>query len=298
MPTLLSLGHGYSARRLARDLVAEGWRVIGTTRSPEKAEALRAEGVEAMVWPGDRSGAAPAEAIRPALAAASHLLISAGPDAEGDPALRAAGAEIAAAAGGLDWAGYLSTTGVYGDRGGDWIDETAERAPSTRRGAWRVAAEDAWLALHRDHGLPVHIFRLAGIYGPGRGPFEKVRQGTARRIVKEGQVFSRIHVDDIAAVLRASMSRPAPGRAYNVCDDAPAPPQDVIAEAARLLGLPIPPEVAFEDAEMTPMARSFYSESKRTSNARLHEELGVALRHPDYKAGLRALLAETPDGAD
>ena len=298
MPTLLSLGHGYSARRLARDLVAEGWRVIGTTRSPQKAEALRAEGVEAMVWPGDRSGAAPAEAIRPALAAASHLLISAGPDAEGDPALRAAGAEIAAAAGGLDWAGYLSTTGVYGDRGGDWIDETAERAPSTRRGAWRVAAEDAWLALHRDHGLPVHIFRLAGIYGPGRGPFEKVRQGTARRIVKPGQVFSRIHVDDIAAVLRASMSRPAPGRAYNVCDDAPAPPQDVIAEAARLLGLPIPPEIPFEDAEMKPMARSFYSESKRTSNARLHEELGVSLRHPDYKAGLRALLAETSDGAD
>ena len=287
-PTLLSLGHGYSARRLARDLVAEGWRVIGTTRSAEKAEALRGEGVEPLVWPGDDA----AGAIRPALEAASHLLISAGPDAQGDPVLRAAGAEIAARAERFDWVGYLSTTGVYGDRGGAWIDETAARAPSTRRGTWRMAAEDAWLALHRDHGLPVHLFRLAGIYGPGRGPFEKVRRGTARRGVKPGQGFSRIHVDDIAAVLRASMARPAPGRAYNVCDDAPAPPQDVIAEAARLLGLPVPPEIAFEDAEMTPMARSFYAESKRTSNARIREELGVDLRHPDYRSGLRSLLDE------
>jgi nucleoside-diphosphate-sugar epimerase len=287
MPVLLSFGHGYSARRLARDLLAQGWRVIGTTRSEEKAAAIRAEGAEAIA--GDL---APGPEIRAALDAATHLLISAGPDADGDPVLRALGEEIAARADRFAWVGYLSTTGVYGDRGGAWIDETAERRPSTRRGTWRVAAEDGWLALHRAHGLPVHVFRLAGIYGPGRGPFEKVRRGEARRIVKPGQVFSRIHVDDIARVLRASIDRPDPGAAYNVCDDEPAPPQDVIAEAARLLGVAPPPEVPFEEAEMSPMARSFYSESKRTSNARLHEALGVELKFPDYRAGLRALLAE------
>lgn len=288
MPTLLSFGHGYSARRLTRDLLAEGWRVIGTTRSEEKAEAIRAEGAEAVVWPG----------VRPPLEEATHLLLSAGPDEAGDPVLRALAGDIAARAGALEWVGYLSTTGVYGDRGGDWIDERAARTPATRRGAWRVAAEDAWLALHASAGLPVHLFRLAGIYGPGRGPFEKVRQGTARRIVKEGQVFSRIHVDDIAQVLRASMARPNPGAAYNVCDDQPAPPQDVIAEAARLLGVELPPEIPFEEAEMTPMARSFYSESKRTSNRRIREELGVELRFPSYREGLRGLLEAERGGPD
>ncbi|WP_339952030.1 SDR family oxidoreductase [uncultured Albimonas sp.] len=288
-PTLLSLGHGYSARRLARDLLAEGWRVIGTTRSEQKAETIRAEGAEALVWPADDAD------LAPLLAQASHLLISAGPDAEGDPVLRAAGAQIAAAK--PAWVGYLSTTGVYGDRGGAWIDESSPRTPSSRRGAWRVAAEDAWLGLHASAGLPVHVFRLAGIYGPGRGPFEKVRQGAARRVIKEGQVFSRIHVDDIAATLRASMARPNPGAAYNVNDDLPAPPEDVIAHAAELLGLPIPPAVPFEEAEMTPMARSFYSESKRTSNARIREELGVELAFPSYREGLAALLADTRDPA-
>lgn len=287
MPCLLSLGHGYSARRLARGLLSEGWRVIGTTRSEEKAVAIRAAGAEAIA--GELS---PTSEILAALDAATHLLISAGPNEAGDPTLRALGPQIAARAGRFDWAGYLSTTGVYGDRGGAWIDESAERAPSSRRGEWRVQAEDEWLALHRDRGLPMHVFRLAGIYGPGRGPFEKVRQGTARRIVKDGQVFSRIHVDDIAAVLRASIARPDPGAAYNVCDDEPAPPQDVIAEAARLLGLDPPPEIAFEDADLSPMARSFYGESKRTSNRRIREELGVDLAFPTYREGLRALLEE------
>ncbi|MDF2233449.1 SDR family oxidoreductase [Albimonas sp. CAU 1670] len=290
-PTLLSLGHGYSARRLARDLLAEGWRVIGTTRSEAKAEAIRAEGAQALVWPGPDGD--PAEALAPWLEAATHILVSAGPDAEGDPVLRAAGARIAQAR--PAWVGYLSTTGVYGDRSGEWIDESSPRTPATRRGAWRVAAEDAWLGLHASHGLPVHVFRLAGIYGPGRGPFEKVRKGEARRIIKEGQVFSRIHVDDIAATLRASIARPNPGAAYNVNDDLPAPPEDVIAHAAELLGLPIPPAIPFEEAEMTPMARSFYSESKRTKNDRIKTELGVALSFPTYREGLAALLAETPE---
>lgn len=282
--TLLSFGHGYSARALARLLLPRGWRIVGTTRSADKARALEAEGVEPRVWPGADLAAD--------LDAATHLLVSAGPDDAGDPVLRRLGGEIAARRGRFAWVGYLSTTGVYGDHGGGWVDEDTPLAPTTRRGRLRVEAEAAWRAL----GLPLHVFRLAGIYGPGRGPFEKVRRGTARRIVKEGQVFSRIHVDDIAQVLAASIARPDPGAVYNVCDDDPAPPQDVIAHAADLLGLPRPPETAFEEAEMTPMARSFYAESKRVRNDRIRRELGVRLIHPDYRSGLRALLA-AEDGA-
>jgi len=281
--TLLSFGHGYSARALTRRLLdAGGWTIFGTTRSPDKAEALRAEGVNPILWPdGD---------MRAALESATHILVSAGPDGDGDPVLNHCREEIAAIAPRLEWAGYLSTTGVYGDHQGDWVNEDTPLTPSTRRGKMRVAAEAAWRAVP---GLPLHIFRLAGIYGPGRGPFEKVRKGTARRIVKPGQVFSRIHVEDIAQVLEASIARPDPGAVYNLCDDDPAPPQDVIAFAAELLGLPAPPEVAFDQAEMSPMARSFYAESKRVDNSRIKQDLGVRLIHPDYRSGLRALLKES-----
>ena len=274
--TLLSLGHGYSARALAARLIAQGWHVIGTTRDPATCATLRAEGVEPLLWSAD---------LAPALARATHLLSSIAPDAGGDPALRRYGPELAAAP--LVWAGYLSTTGVYGDHRGGWVDEETALAPTTERGIQRVAAEAAWRAL----GLPLHIFRLAGIYGPGRGPFAKVRDGTARLIVKPGQVFSRIHVDDIAAVIAASIRNPRPGAVYNVCDDDPAPPQDVIAHAAALLGLPPPPAVPFAGAEMSAMARSFYAESKRVRNTRIKTELGITLRYPDYRAGLAALLA-------
>ncbi|EEX16853.1 NAD-dependent epimerase/dehydratase [Citreicella sp. SE45] len=279
--TLVSLGHGYSARALARRLLPQGWTVLGTTRDPGKADALRAEGVEPIAW--DRA------AVAEALGRATHLLVSAGPDADGDPSLRLCRDAIAARAPALDWAGYLSTTGVYGDHGGDWIDEDTPLTPGTRRGQWRLQAETDWRAVP---GLPLHIFRLAGIYGPGRGPFEKVRNGTARRIVKPGQVFSRIHVEDIAQVLEASIRKPAPGSAYNLCDDDPAPPQDVLLHAAELLDVAPPPEIAFDAAEMSPMARSFYAENKRVSNRRIKDELGVQLRYPDYRAGLRALLDE------
>ncbi|MEM9048745.1 MAG: SDR family oxidoreductase [Pseudomonadota bacterium] len=281
---LFSFGHGYSAGALARLLVGAGWRVVGTTRKPERAAELRDAGVEAMLWPADRA------ALDAALGAATHLLLSAAPGPNGDPLLADHRDVLTAHAGHISWAGYLSTTGVYGDRQGGWVDETARRDAGTARGKARIAAEDAWLALMQDTQLPVHIFRLAGIYGPGRGPFAKVRDGSARRIIKPGQVFSRIHVEDIAAVLAASIARPNPGAAYNVCDDDPAPPQDVIAEAARLLGVPLPPEVPFETAEMSPMARSFYAESKRVSNRRIRDELGVALAYPDYRNGLQALL--------
>jgi len=280
--TLLSFGHGYSAQGLARLLLPQGWRIIGTTRSAEKAEKLADQGIEPLVFPGE-------DDVEGALAQASHVLVSAGPTAEGDPVLNALGAQIAAHAKRLDWVGYLSTTGVYGDHRGGWVDEDTPLVPSTRRGQWRKEAEAAWAAIP---DLPLHIFRLAGIYGPGRGPFAKVRAGTARRIIKEGQVFSRTHVEDIAQIVAASIAQPNPGAAYNVCDDDPAPPEDVIAHAAELLGLPVPPAVPFETAEMTPMARSFYAESKRVKNDRIKDELGIKLIYPDYRAGLAALLAD------
>lgn len=282
--TLFSFGHGFSARALTRLLIPQGWRVIGTTRSADKAESLRASGVEPVLFPGDL----PPEG----LSEATHLLISAGPDAEGDPVLRALRPEIEKLAPRLEWAGYLSTTGVYGDHQGDWVDESTPLTPSTRRGKWRVAAESEWQSIP---DLPLHIFRLAGIYGPGRGPFAKVRKGTARRVIKKGQVFSRIHVEDIAQVLAASIAQPNPGAIYNLCDDDPAPPQDVITHAAELLGLPLPPAVDYETAEMTPMARSFYAESKRVRNDRIKDELGVALLYPDYRTGLQALLEDEDD---
>lgn len=284
MSTLLSIGHGYSARALARRLLPFGWRVIGTTRSPDRADALRAEGTEPLIWPG--------EGLAAALGQATHLLTSVAPGREGDPVLATEAAAIAAAAPKLQWVGYLSTVGVYGDHQGGWVDETTPLTPATARGRARVAAEAAWSALARPAGLPLHIFRIAGIYGPGRGPFEKVRDGSARRIIKPGQVFSRIHVEDIAQVLAASIARPDPGAIYNLCDDDPAPPEDVLSYAAELLGLPAPPAVAYDAAEMTPMARSFYAESKRVRNDRIKTELGVRLLYPDYRSGLQALLAQ------
>ncbi len=275
MNTLLSLGHGYSAQALARRLLPQGWHIIGTTRSAAGAAGLRATGIEALVWPG--------EDISPALARATHVLTSVAP-VDGDPVLRALGPQIAAARPG--WVGYLSTTAVYGHHSGDWVDETTPLAPTTARGTARVKAEADWAAL----GLPLHVFRLAGICGPGRGPFEKVRDGTARRIHKAGQVFSRIHVDDIANVLHAALLRPNPG-IYNVCDDDPASPEDILGLAAEMLGLPPPPIVPYEQAEMTPMARSFYAENKRVRNDRIKTVLGVKLDFPTYREGLAAILA-------
>ncbi|OED50861.1 NAD(P)-dependent oxidoreductase [Rhodobacteraceae bacterium (ex Bugula neritina AB1)] len=269
--TLLCLGFGYTARVLAPQLLAEGWRVIGTSREP-----VTAEGVEMITWPGQQ---VPLEGV-------THILNSIGPNAQGDPVLSAIGGAISSAQG-LEWVGYLSTTAVYGHRDGGWVDEADTVAPSSERGDWRALAEAQWQAVA---GLPLHIFRLAGIYGPGRGPFAKLMAGKARRIVKPGQVFSRIHVDDIAQVLAASIAQPRPGAIYNVCDDDPAPPQDVLGHAAELLGLPVPAEVPFDEAGMTPMARSFYGENKRVRNRRIKEELGVELLYPTYREGLRAVL--------
>lgn len=291
-PRLFVFGLGFSALALARGLLAEGWRVAGTCRGAEKAAALAAEGIETFRFDGTAPLAEPAAA----LAGTTHLLASVPPDGAGDPVLRAHAGEIAAVEG-LRWIGYLSTTGVYGDHGGGWVDEATPVAPNTERGARRAEAERAWLALGREGGPAVQLFRLAGIYGPGRNQLETVAAGTAKRIVKPGQVFSRIHVEDIAAVLRASMARPNPGAAYNLCDEEPADPAQVVAFAAGLLGVEPPPPIPFEQAELSPMARSFYADSKRVSNRRIKEELGVRLRYPTYREGLRALLAERRGGA-
>lgn len=280
-PVLLSLGYGYSARWLAASL-PEHWCVIGTTRSSAKAAEMRASGIRPVDWadPG---------AVAAAIAAADHVLISMPPDAEGDPALARHRADLLAAR--PRWIGYLSTTGVYGDRAGGWVDETDPLRPINARSIWRMAAEQAWSEI----GLPVTLFRLAGIYGPGRSAFDRLRAGTAQRVVKPGQVFSRIHVEDIALALRAAMDLPSRGQIYNLADDEPAPPQDVIAFAANLLSLPVPPAIAFEEAELSPMARSFYANSKRVSNARAKRELGWQPRYPTYRDGLRAILTyETP----
>lgn len=287
---LFCFGLGYSALALARRLLAQGWSVAGTTRSEDKAEFLSAEGIEVHLFDRGR----PLENPAAALAGTSHLLSSVPPDAAGDPVLDHHRSDIAAFES-LAWLGYLSTTGVYGDRGGDWVDEESELTPTGERGRRRAAAEEAWLDLWERDALPVHLFRLAGIYGPGRSALESVRNGTARRIDKPGQVFSRIHVDDIAAVLRASIARPRPGAAYNLCDDEAAPPQEVIAYACELLGREPPPLVPFQEAQLSDMARSFYRDNKRVSNARIKDELGVALAYPNYREGLRALLAEVND---
>jgi nucleoside-diphosphate-sugar epimerase len=223
------------------------------------------------------------------LSDATHIINSVPPGPIGDPVLRHHTNDIATLSD-LVWLGYLSTTGVYGDRAGDWVDEESARMPSGPRGQRRVDAENAWLRLWRDHDVPTHLFRLAGIYGPGRSAIDTVQQGRARRLVKPGQVFSRIHVDDITATLTASVAHPNPGQAYNLCDEEAAPPQDVIAYACDLLGVDAPPEIPFATADLSPMAQSFYRDNKRVSNSRIKEELGVRLAWPTYREGLRGLM--------
>ncbi|MDB6179381.1 SDR family oxidoreductase [Paracoccus sp. Z330] len=281
---MLVIGHGYSAGYLTPALIARGWNVTGTTRTAP--ERVAAAGATPLIWPGQE------DRLRAAIGCADAILVAAGPDADGDPVLASLSQDMALAR--PRWLGYLSTTGVYGDRKGGWVDEGSRLDPSTRRGQARVDAERGWQELARAHDLPLHVFRLAGIYGPGRGPFAKIRNDTARRIIKPGQVFSRIHVEDIAAVLLASLDAPNPGAIYNLCDDDPAPPQDIITYAAQLLGVEPPPEIDFAQADMTPMARSFYSDSKRVRNDRIKQDLGVRLRYPDYRSALQAIYrAET-----
>ena len=284
MSRLFAFGLGFSAEALATRIASEGWEIAGTSRDAANIERLGSEGYGVVRFTGEMT-----DNLSHTLTGSTHLLHSIPPNQDGDPVLRA-GTDAIAALRTLEWIGYLSTVGVYGDQEGAWVDEETPVAPNSDRTRARVAAEQAWLEFGDDTGVPVQIFRLAGIYGPGRSAFDKLRKGAARRIVKPGQVFSRIHVDDIVSVLEASIAQPRAGAIYNVADDEPAPPDEVIAYAARLLGVQPPPEMPFEEAELSPMARSFYEGTRRIGNARIKSELGASLRYPTYREGLAAIL--------
>lgn len=287
MSRLFAFGLGYSAQTLAARLADKGWQIAGTARDQANIERLRAHGYEVVRFAGEPGNRQIPELLR----GTTHLLHSIPPGQSGDPVL-AQYREAISALGSLEWIGYLSTVGVYGDQQGRWVDETTLTAPNSERTEARVEAEKAWLDFGQETGCKVQVFRLAGIYGPGRSAFDKLLAGTARRVKKDGQVFSRIHVEDIASVLEASIARPQGGAIYNVADDEPAAPDAVVAYAAELLGVAPPPEVDFADADLSPMARSFYEGSRRIGNARIKSELGVALAYPTYREGLAALLAE------
>ena len=283
---LFCFGYGYSCDFLGNALrKQDDWKIAGTTRDSDKKALLQQSGVKAFIFDYSK----PLSDVKLFLKDTTHLLISTPPDDEGDPTFMMHGDDIAAMEG-IEWIGYLSTTGVYGNRNGEWVDETSEVRPSSKRGTRRAIAEDQWLSLYEKRGLSVHVFRLAGIYGPGRSALDSVRAGLARRIDKPGHVFSRIHVEDIANILMASMARPNPGRIYNVCDDFAAPSHEVIDYACGLLGINSPPLIPFEAADMAPIARSFYNDNKRIRNDRIKDELGVSLLYPDYKSGLSACM--------
>ncbi|MGS4986836.1 SDR family oxidoreductase [Roseibium sp. RP-7] len=280
---LFIFGTGFSSKAFVEEVRDQFDWIGGTTRSSDKMEALRTLGVEPFLFDGNSQGDGVAEALKQA----THILVSIAPNEAGDPVLNQYANEIVGAK--PRWIGYLSTVGVYGNHDGAWVDEETPLNPVSKRSVQRVAAEEAWLAFAEQNDLPVQIFRLSGIYGPGRNAFENFRKGTARRLVKPGQVFNRIHVADIAGALKAAMAKPST-RVFNVTDDEPAPPQDVVAFAADLLGVEAPPEIPFETADLTPMARSFYGENKRVSNQRVKDELGFTFRYPDYRVALKALL--------
>ncbi|THD81868.1 MAG: SDR family oxidoreductase [Phenylobacterium sp.] len=280
---LFIFGYGYVGRALARRMQAEGWTVAASLRPDADAAPLLAEGVTPIRLDD------PA-ALAGALAEAQAILVTAAPGPEGCPGLLSLVPALARAQAFPDWIGYLSTTGVYGDRHGGWVTEASPLAAQSTEGARRAAAERDWLEVGRGMGLTVGVFRLPGIYGPGRSAFERLRAGEARRITAPGQVFSRIHVDDLAAGLAASIAHPRAGGVYNLCDDEPSANSEVIAYAAGLLGMAPPPEVALEDANLSSIAQRFYAESKRVSNARAKAELGWRPAYPSYREGLQAIL--------
>lgn len=283
-PHLFCFGMGYSASWLARDLQGRGWRVSGTHRAQDAAGK---DG--ALVFDRDH----PLENFDELFADVTHVLLSVPPDGAGDPVLDLHGDDLVRHAGHLDWVGYLSTVGVYGDTGGKPVNETSRLLPTQERSRFRGLAETRWQNLAMRARLALHVFRLAGIYGPGRSPLDKVRAGRAQRISRPGHLFSRIHVADIANVLKASMAQPNPGRVYNVCDDTPAEPSAVIAYACELLGRDVPDEIPYEDAvtSMSAMAQSFWADNRLVMNDRIKDELGVTLDYPDYQSGLQAVLA-------
>jgi dTDP-4-dehydrorhamnose reductase len=283
---LFCFGYGYTASALIDRM---GGREVTLAGTRTRADASVANGMDIAAYRGDGRSAG----VAAALAGSTHVLVSIPPDLEGDAALRDFGTDLAALPD-LAWVGYLSTIGVYGDAQGGWVDEATPAGPQSERSLRRWHAEQQWRAFGQTHKKHVDIFRLPGIYGPGRSMIEALRAGTARRIVKPGQVFNRIHVADIALVLDAAMASVAtrmPGLdLFNVTDDEPSPPQDVVLYAAELLGLPPPAEIAYADAKLSPMGSSFYAENKRVRNVRLKTTLGVSLQFPTYREGLVSIL--------
>ncbi len=282
---LFCFGLGFSSQGLAKRLLPHGWEVSGTVRGEQEESIAK----NISVYPFDGSNSTPE--ISEVISRATHLLITIPPQASGDVVLQNFSEEISRARH-LQWIGYISSTGVYGDTQGEWVDESSPLLASADRNRQRIEVESAWLKLGKVHGLPVMIFRCVGIYGPGRNLLVSVRQGRARRIDKSGLVFSRIHSEDLAQTLEASMKKPQSGEIYNVSDDCPSPPAEAVEYACGLLGVEPPPLIPFEEADLSPTARGFYITNKRVSNKKIKQELGVTLRYPDYRSGLKELLKE------
>ncbi len=287
MSRLFIFGLGYSAEAVARRALQAGWQVVGTTRDSAKAERLKASGIQVLRLDGSQVE----EFLKSGLTGATHLLASAAPKDEGDPVLQAYAETIRSHAQDLAWIGYLSSLSVYGDRKGAWVEESSLAEPSSAVGLRRLAAEETWTDFAADFDLPIAVFRLAGIYGPGRNPLRDLKSGKARRVVKPGQVFNRIHVEDIAGTVMAAMERPEQTGIFNLADREPAAQAQVVLEAARLLGVAPPPAQPLEQIELSPMAQRFWSENRRVSARRLAKDLGYALRYPTYREGLAGLLS-------
>ena len=281
-PCLLIFGHGYTANAFVDYVRSIDWEIFGTTRNAQTADSLIKKGVKPLIW-------SDVSKIKSVINRSDYILHSIPPTENGDPVYKRYAETIISRSTNLFWFGYLSTTSVYGNHNGKWVDENIPVNPSSNRGLLRVKAENDWSGIK---DLPLHIFRLAGIYGPNRSPLDKIRSGKAQLIIKPGQFFSRIHVEDIARILKASIEMPNHGSVYNVCDDMPAAPDEVLDYAAKLINYSDLPKVAFEEADLSPMAKSFYSENKRVKNDRIKNELKITLKYPNFETGLNALAGK------
>jgi len=281
-PCLLIFGHGYTANAFVDYVKSVDWEIFGTTRNSQNADLLIKKGVRPLMW-------SDVSKIKSVINKSDYILHSIPPTEIGDPVYKKFAEAIISRSANLSWFGYLSTTSVYGNHDGKWVDENIPVNPSSNRGLLRVKAENNWSSISN---LPLHIFRLAGIYGPDRSPLDKIRSGKAQLVVKPGQFFSRIHVEDIARVLKASIEMPNYGSVYNVCDDMPAAPDEVLDYAAKLINYPDLPKVAFEEADLSPMAKSFYTDNKRVKNDRIKSELKITLKYPNFETGLNALAGK------
>lgn len=284
---LLCFGAGYSAKRISKNLLKKGWQVSGTCRTYESAKFLSAIGVEPLVF--YRNEFTPE--LKSKIAQATHIIISIPPDSLGDPVLNVFKNELLCKTNPIQWIGYFSSTGVYGDHHGEWVDEQSKTKTVNEQGLQRLNAEREWLMLYKYFSLPIHIFRIAGIYGPQRNPLDQARIGKAQRIFKEDFVFSRIHVDDIANAIECSIAKPNPGSIYNLADDEPAPYHEVVEYAYRLLNMKMPPLKPIEAADISSIQRLFFSESRKISNLKISKELKVIMKYPNFRKGLLSLLS-------